>query len=86
MNMFTGKLLRKCSDNNFKPEHSYEIARTRGRDGRIRRTRYGHEEFLHRQAEQQNEEPVPVVHEEEPQAVQVDEEPVVQQSWPEGPI
>ncbi|MCI48319.1 hypothetical protein A2U01_0069562, partial [Trifolium medium] len=63
-------------------------ARIKGRDGRIRRTEPGHEEFLQRQAEQQDEEHVSVVHEEKQQAVQANEEPVpgVQQSWPKGPI
>ncbi|MCI90267.1 hypothetical protein A2U01_0111559, partial [Trifolium medium] len=44
--------------------------RTRGADGRIRRSRYKHAEFLQRQAE------------EEQQDVPADEEHVVQQSWP----
>ncbi|MCI85211.1 hypothetical protein A2U01_0106490, partial [Trifolium medium] len=47
-----------------------------GRDGKIRRTGYRHEEFVQRQAEQQDEEPVHVVHAEEQQAMQADEEPV----------
>ncbi|MCI83234.1 hypothetical protein A2U01_0104509, partial [Trifolium medium] len=41
---------------------------------------------LQHQAKQRDEEHVPVVHEDEQQAVQADEEPVVQQSWPGGPI
>ncbi|MCI56534.1 hypothetical protein A2U01_0077785, partial [Trifolium medium] len=44
-----------------------------------------HAEFLQRQAEQ-DEELVSAVHEEEQQAVPADEQPVVQQSWPGGPI
>ncbi|MCI90012.1 hypothetical protein A2U01_0111301, partial [Trifolium medium] len=39
-------------------------ARIRGRDGRIRRSDARHEEFLQCQAEQQDEEYMPGVHEE----------------------
>ncbi|MCI92409.1 hypothetical protein A2U01_0113705, partial [Trifolium medium] len=47
----------------------------RGRDGRIRRSDAGHEEFVQRQTEQQDEENMPEVHEEPIPAVQ--EQPMV---------
>ncbi|MCH98948.1 hypothetical protein A2U01_0019957 [Trifolium medium] len=50
------------------------LVRTRGANGRIRRSRYGHAKFLQRQAE------------EEQQAVPANEEHVVQQSWHGGPM
>ncbi|MCI66373.1 hypothetical protein A2U01_0087631, partial [Trifolium medium] len=56
----------------------------RGADGRIRRSRHSHAEFLQRLAEP-DVEPVPAVHEQ--QAVStVHEEHVVQQGWPGGSI
>ncbi|MCI30185.1 hypothetical protein A2U01_0051394, partial [Trifolium medium] len=79
MNIHTGTLAYECSGMNIhtgKLIPNCPVARTRGQNGRIIRTGYGHEEFLQRQAEQQQDEGyVLAVHEEAQQAV-------VQQSWP----
>ncbi|MCI28899.1 hypothetical protein A2U01_0050102, partial [Trifolium medium] len=62
MNIHTGTLSYECTDMYIHTGTlAYEciVARIRGRGGRIRRSDAGHEDFLQRQAEQQDEEYMP---------------------------